>query len=179
MSLLRNKKTRPIVIVLSILAVIAVSMLGVTLSAYIKQINLFDGGWIGPKYFAFEIDSDSAAKSLAPGESVDYDFDVRNFNEEGTAQVDLHVSIEIGYPAQLAGTGVIKADLYHDGALLASDTGSGSLAVTGSTLPGGTDTTDRYTLTLTWQDMDMEYLGEIQSGEFDASDVNISVSAYQ
>ncbi len=179
MSLLRNKKTRPIVIVLSILALIAISMLGVTLSAYIKQINLFDGGWIGPKYFAFEIDSNSDTRSLAPGESVDYNFDVRNYNEEGTAQVNLHVSIEIEYPAQLAGTGVIRADLYHDGALLISDIGSGTVAVTGSTLPGGTQTTDRYTLTLTWQDMDMEYLGEIQSNTFEASDVNISVSAYQ
>ena len=50
MSLLLNKKYRPLVIVLSILAVIAISMLGVTLSAYIKQVNLFGDGWVGPKY---------------------------------------------------------------------------------------------------------------------------------
>lgn len=179
MLLLRNKKYKPIVIILSILAVIAVSMLGMTISAYVKQINLFSGGWVGPKYFAFEIDSSGETKSLAPGESVNYVFNVSNFNEEGAAQVDLHVSIEIEYPAQLAGTGVIKADLYKDGNLLKSDTGSGALAVTGSTLPGGTQTTDQYILKLTWQDMDMNYLGEIKGNEFDASDINISVSAYQ
>ena len=105
MSLPRNKKFRPLVAILSILAVIALSMLGVTLSAYIKQINLFGDGWVGPKYFAFEIDSTGDTKSMAPGESVDYVFHIRNYNEEGTSQVDLRVSIEIEYPGQLAGTG--------------------------------------------------------------------------
>jgi len=154
-------------------------MLGVTLSAYIKQVNLFDEGWVGPKYFAFEIDSTGDTKSMAPGESVDYVFHVRNYNEEGTSQVDLRVSIEIEYPGQLAGTGVIKAELYYDGALITSDTGSGTLASSGKTLPGGAQTNDVYTLKLTWLDSDLEYLGEIRENDFAVSDIKISVSGYQ
>ena len=179
MFLLRNKKARPIVIVLSILLVIAVSMLGVTLSSYVKQLSLFNSGWIGPKYFAFNIDSAGDTKSLAPGESVSYDFNVRNYDENGVSQVDLHVAIEIDYPGQLAGTGVIKAELFHGGDLITSDTGSGTLAAAGSTLPGGSEYADGYTLKLTWLESDMEYLGEIKANEFDVSDVQIRVSGYQ
>ncbi len=179
MYLLQNKKTRPYMVILSILALIALSMLGLTLSAYVKQVNLFDDGWVGPKYFAFELDGDTATKSLAPGNSVEYRFSVKNYNQDGTAQVDLRVSIEIKFPEKLAGTGTIKAELYHGEDLLASDLGSGTLAATGSTLPGGTQTSDAYTLRLTWQDMDMEYLGTIKLEEFEVSDIEFNVSAYQ
>jgi hypothetical protein len=175
----RKRLLRPLIVILSLLAVIAVSMLSVTLSAYVKELQLFNGGWVGPKYFAFNIDSDGSTKSLAPGESVSYNFSVCNFDGSGVAQVPLHVSIEIAYPPQLAGTGVIRADLYHGGTQLASDTGSGSLAVTGVTLPANSATTDSYTLTLTWLDSDMVFLGDRVNESFDPSTINISVSGYQ
>jgi len=170
---------KPLIVVLSLLAVIAVSMLSVTLSAYVKELQLFGSGWVGPKYFAFDIDSDGSTKNLAPGESVSYDFNVSNFDDSGVAQVPLHVSIEIDYPAQLAGTGSIQADLYHGGSLLASDTGTGSLAATGETLPANSATTDSYTLSLTWIDSDMVMLGDMVNETFDPSTINIKVSAYQ
>ena len=88
--------------------------------------------------FAFEVDSTGDTKSMAPGESGDYIFYVRNYDDDGTAQVDLRVSIEIEYPSQLAGTGVIKAELFYEGTLISTDTGSGTLASSGKILPGGT-----------------------------------------
>ena len=179
MSPSKKKILKPVFVVLSLLAVLAVSMLGITLSAYVKEVQLFGSGWLGPKYFAFDIDSNGEARSLAPGGSVDYNFTVRNHDGAGVSQVPLHVSIEISYPEQLAGTGVIQADLYREGSMLASDTGSGSLAVTGATLPAGTATTDGYTLKLTWLDMDMDLLGEMVDNNFEPSDVNIRVSGYQ
>lgn len=175
----RNRLLKLVIVVLSLLAVIAVSMLSVTLSAYVKELQLFGGGWVGPKYFAFDIGNDAGTKSLAPGETVSYDFSVSNFDGNGVAQVPLHVSIEIAYPAQLAGTGAIRADLYHGGSLLASDTGSGSLAATGETLPANSATTDSYTLSLTWIDSDMTLLGDKVGETFDPSTISISVSGYQ
>ena len=179
MSPKRPKIVRFFIATLSLFAVIAVSMLTVTLSAYVKQVQLFGDGWLGPKYFAFDIDSNGETKSLAPGEAISYDFFVRNFDGDGVAQIPLHVAIEIEYPAQLAGTGLIQADLYHDESKLASDAGSGTLAVTGATLPAGSATTDTYTLKLTWVDSDLEYLGDLVSESFDPSTINITVSGYQ
>ncbi|MFH0793667.1 MAG: hypothetical protein ABIG45_00520 [Bacillota bacterium] len=175
----RKKHVKPLLAVLSLLAVIAISMLGITLSAYVKELQLFSNGWLGPKYFAFETQSDGSTKSLAPGESVTYDFTVCNHDGNGVSQVPLHVSIEIDYPGQLAGSGAIQAELLREGSLLASDQGTGSLAVTGATLPAGTATTDHYTLKLTWVDSDMVYLGELKSTEFDPSVISIRVSGYQ
>ena len=179
MSPKRSKLWKSIMVILGLMAVIAVSMLTVTLSSYVKQLELFGGGWMGPKYFAFDVDSNGSAQDLAPGESVSYDFDVRNFDDNGVTQVPLHVAIEIDYPVQLADTGTIQADLYQSGSLLASDSGSGTLAATGSSMPANTATTDTYTLTLTWVDSDLVALGEQVSTIFDPSDINIRVSGYQ
>lgn len=179
MSPKRSRFRKPLIVVLSFLAVISVSMLGVTLSSYVKQLQLFGEGWVGPKYFAFEVDSSGTQQSLAPGETVTYDFTVSNYDGQGVAQVPLHVSIEIDYPTQLAGTGAILAELYYNGTVLASDTGSGFLTAAGSTMPANTATTDTYSLKLTWQNADMVLLGDIQSTLFDPSSINIRVSGYQ
>lgn len=170
---------KPLVVLLTLLAIIAASMLSVTLSAYVKTLPFFGDGWVGPKYFAFDIHSDGETKSLAPGESISYDFSVYNHNDNGVAQIPLHISIEIHYPQQLAGAGTIRAELFREGASLATDTGSGVLAVMGKTLPAGVATTDVYTLTLTWLDTDTAYLTEIRDADFDPSKITISVSAYQ
>jgi hypothetical protein len=156
-----------------------VSMLGITLSSYVKQLQLFGEGWVGPKYFAFEVDSNSSQKSLAPGETVTYDISVSNHDNQGVAQIPLHVSIEIEYPTQLAGTGAILAELYYNGTVLASDTGTGLLTAVGATMPANTSTTDIYSLKLTWQNADMVLLGDIQSTIFDPSSIDIRVSGYQ
>lgn len=164
---------------LTLLAVLAVSVFGFTLATYVKEIHLFDGGWIGPKRYAFEVGSVSGNQSLAPGETAAYTFTVTNANAAGVAQIPLQVSIEIGYPAQLAGTGSIKAQLYRDGALLAATTGTGALAATGATLPANQQTTDTYTLKLTWQDADLAYLSGVKTVAFDPSQLQIRVSGYQ
>ncbi len=175
----RNKIWKALMVVLSLMAMIAVSMLGVTMSSYVKELQLFGDGWMGPKYFAFDMDSSGDMQDLAPGETVDYDFSVRNFDNNGVTQVPLHVAIEIDYPAQLAGTGVIQSELLQGGSALASDLGNGKLAATGSTMPANTATTDTYTLSLTWLDSDLQLLGDMVSTVFDPSDINIRVSAYQ
>jgi hypothetical protein len=179
MSPKHGKLMKSLMVVLSLMAIIAVSMLSVTLSSYVKQLQLFGDGWMGPKYFAFDVDSVGNAQNLAPGETVSYDFDVRNFDDNGVTQVPLHVAIEIDYPVQLADTGVIQADLYQSGSHLASDSGSGTLAATGATMPANSATTDTYTLTLTWLDSDLTYLGDNVSTVFDPSDISIRVSGYQ
>jgi len=170
---------KALIVILSIVALLAISMLTVTISAYVKELNLFNSGWIGPKYFSFNLESSDSTKKLAPGESAEYRFTVSNNDSSGVSQVPLHVSIEIDYPAQLAGTGSILAELYLDGSVLASDTGSGFLAVMGATLPGGEATTDTYTLKLTWLDTDLKALGVMVDEDFEPSDINIRVSGYQ
>ena len=170
---------KPLVVLLSLLAIIAVSMLTITVSAYVKTLPFFGDGWVGPKYFSFNIQSNGETKALAPSETISYDFNVYNHNENGVAQIPLHISIEIHYPSQLAGTGTIQAKLFRGGTLLASDDGSGVLAVMGNTLPASVATTDVYTLTLTWLDTDMTYLSEMRDDAFDPSKIVISVSAYQ
>lgn len=179
MSPKRNRFRKPLIVVLGFLAVISVSMLGVTLSSYVKQLQLFGDGWVGPKYFAFEVDSSGTQQGLAPGETVTYNFTVSNHDSSGVAQVPLHVSIEIDYPAQLAGTGAILAELYYNGTVLASDAGTGLLTAAGATMPANTATTDTYSLKLTWQNADMVLLGDIQSTIFDPSSISIRVSGYQ
>ena len=166
-------------IFLALLAVLAVSVFGFTLATYVKEVRLFDGGWIGPKRYAFEVGSVSGNQSLAPGETATYDFTVTNANATGVAQVPLQVSIEIGYPTQLAGTGTIQAQLYRAGTLLAATTGTGTLAATGATLPANTQTTDTYTLKLTWQNADINYLSGVKTVVFDPSQLQIRVSGYQ
>ena len=104
---------------------------------------------MGPKYFAFDVDSNGSAQDLAPGESVSYDFDVRNFDDNGVTQVPLHVAIEIDYPRTAWRTRALYRRICIKAAsLLASDSGSGTLAATGSSMPANTATTDTYTLTL-------------------------------
>ena len=58
---------KEIIVVLSLLTMIAVSMLGVTLSSYVKELQLFGSGWLGPKYFAFELDSDGGNEKPCAG----------------------------------------------------------------------------------------------------------------
>lgn len=179
MSPKRNKIWKALMVILSLMAIIAVSMLGVTLSSYVKELQLFGDGWMGPKYFAFDMDSGGEMENLAPGETVTHDFSIRNFDDNGVTQVPLHVAIEIDYPAQLAGTGTIRAELLQGGTVLATDLGNGTLAATGATMPANSATTDTYTLSLTWLDSDLVILGDMVSMVFDPSDVSIRVSAYQ
>ena len=175
----KKKNRKPLLVVLGLMALIAVSMLGFTLSSYVKQLQLFGEGWVGPKYFAFDVDSSAGAQRLAPGETAAYEFSVRNHDGNGVAQVPLHVSIEINYPVQLANTGSIYAELIHDGSVIASGSGSGTLAATGETLPANSATTDTYTLALTWENADMVYLGDHKDTVFDQSSIDIRVSGYQ
>ncbi len=165
-------------IVLTLILLIAVSMFGFTLSTYVRQINLFSSGWVGPKYFAFELGNSVSSRDLEPGGSVSYPFTVSNFNDGGTAQVDLDVSITITFPTQLADTGTVRASLSRDGQTLATSE-SGTLSCAGATLPRNEQTTHTYTLTLTWLDADMTYLSDKTAQTFDASHIGVSVSAYQ
>ncbi len=174
-----RRRGRPLLVILALLAVLAASMLGVTFSAYVRELNLFGSGWVGPKYFAFEAAAATANQTLAPGASVNYAFTVRNDDGGGVAQVPLHVSIEITYPAQLAGTGAIQAELLRGGAVLASSTGTGTLSAAGATLPAGTATADAYTLRLTWQNADLALLGGMKDTPFDPSSITVRVSGYQ
>ena len=169
---------KPLKAILALILMIAVSLSGVTLGAYVKEIGLFTGAGVGPKYYAFEVDGVSGSKSVAPGESVSYPFTVRNHNGGGTAQVPLHVAIAISFPPSLAGTGKVTATLACNGAVLASSD-TGTLECGGLDLASGVDDTDQYTLTLAWTGADMGLLGGMKETVFDPSMINIRVSGYQ
>jgi hypothetical protein len=164
--------------VLALILLIAVSMAGFTLGAYVRQVKLFNSGWIGPKYFAFEIANSVSHRDLQPGASVSYPFTVTNHNSGGTAQVDLQVTISISYPTSLAGTGTVRATLTSGGQTLATSE-SGTLEATGTTLPANVQTTGEYTLTLTWLNADLTYLSDKTTQAFDDSQIHVSVSGYQ
>lgn len=167
---------------LSILVLLAlalsVSLLGVTLAAYVKQINLYSSGWVGPKYFAFTAEGGGQQKSIQPGESVSYDFTVSNHDSGGTAQIALHTAISITFPTNLAETGKLKGELRSGGTLLASSD-TGSIECTGNTLTAAAADSDTYTLTLTWTGADMALLGGMKEAQIDPSRITIRVSAYQ
>ena len=168
----------PLRIILAFVLLIAASLLGSTLASYVKEAGLFGGGWVGPKYYAFEVDSTGGKSSLSPGESAVYAFTVRNHNTGGVSQVPLKVLIHVTYPQTLAGTGRVLAELRYGDALIASSD-SGTLECAGIELAANTQDTDSYTLTLTWLDADMALLGEIAQSAFDPAAVSIRVSGYQ
>ena len=171
-----NSKRAKILLAIALLVIAAWT--GTTLAAYVKQTGLFSGGWVGPKYYAFEVESSFGHTSLAPGESASYPFVVRNYNDGGTAQVPLKVLISLDYPQSLAGTGKLRADLYGGNTLLrSSDTGT--LEAAGFDLAANVEETHNYTVTLTWVDADIALLGGMTQESFDPQAISIRVSGYQ
>ena len=171
----RSKRVK---ILLAIALLVIAAWTGTTLSAYVKESALFPSGWVGPKYYAFEVDSSAGHTSLAPGESTSYAFTVKNYNSGGTAQVPLKVLINISYPPSLAGTGKLRADLFSGSTLLrSSDTGT--LESAGFDLAANVQETHNYTVTLTWVDADMALLGGMTQESFDPQAISIRVSGYQ
>ena len=171
----RSKRVK---ILLAIALLVIAAWTGTTLSAYVKESALFPSGWVGPKYYAFEVDSSAGHTSLAPGESTSYAFTVKNYNSGGTAQVPLKVLINISYPPSLAGTGKLRADLYGGNTLLrSSDTGT--LEAAGLDLAANVQETQNYTIKLTWVDADMALLGGIKGQPFDPQAISVRVSGYQ
>lgn len=165
-------------IILAMILLIISAWTGTTLAAYVKQAGLFSSGWVGPKYYAFEVESALGHTSLAPGESASYAFSVRNYNSGGTAQVPLKVLISISYPSSLAGTGKLRADLYGGSTLLrSSDTGT--LEAAGFDLAANVQETQNYKVTLTWVDADIALLGGMTQESFDPQAISIRVSGYQ
>ena len=171
----RSKRVK---ILLAIALLVIAALTGTTLAAYVKQTGLFSGGWVGPKYYAFEVDSSAGRTSLAPGESTSYAFTVKNYNSGGTAQVPLKVLINISYPPSLAGTGKLRADLYGGDTLLrSSDTGT--LEAAGLDLAANVQETHHYMIKLTWVDADMALLGGKKEEIFTAQAISVRVSGYQ
>lgn len=171
----RSKRVK---ILLAIALLIIAGWTGTTLAAYVKQTGLFSSGWVGPKYYAFEVESSAGRTSLAPGESTSYAFTVRNYNSGGTAQVPLKVLISLTYPPSLAGTGKLRADLYGGSTLLrSSDTGT--LEAAGFDLSANVQETHNYKVTLTWVDADITLLGSLNGEHIDPQAISIRVSGYQ
>ena len=170
--------SKPLKVILILALLIAASLLGTTLASYVKEAGLFGGGWVGPKYYAFEVDSSGGQNSLSPGESTVYSFTVKNHNNGGVAQVPLNVLIHVTYPATLAGTGRVQAVLRSGDSLIGSSD-SGTLECSGIELAANTKETDSYTLTLTWLDADMALLGGMTESAFNPAAISIRVSGYQ
>ena len=171
----RSKRLK---ILLAMVLLVISAWTGTTLAAYVKESALFSSGWVGPKYYAFEVESSFGQTSLAPGESTSYAFTVKNYNSGGTAQVPLKVLINISYPPSLAGTGKLRADLYSGSTLLrSSDTGT--LESAGIDLAANVQETQNYTIKLTWVDADMALLGGIKGQPFDPQAITVRVSGYQ
>lgn len=165
-------------VLLLLALLLAVSIFGVTLASYVKEASLFNQGWVGPKYYAFEVESGSGPEALAPGESTVYHFTVRNYNDGGTAQVPLKVLIHVTFPTTLAGTGRIEA-VIRTGDQVLGTSESGILECAGLELAGNTPDTDSYSLTLTWLDADIILLGGQTQDIFEPSSVSVRVSGYQ
>ena len=164
--------------ILALALVLAVSLLGTTLASYVKEAGLFGNGWVGPKYYAFEVESSGDRHALAPGESAAYAFTVKNYNSGGFAQVPLNVLVHATYPSALAGTGRVLAELRQGGTVLGSSD-SGTLECPGAVLSANSEDSDSYTLVLTWLDADMALLGSMKDSAFEPQGVNIRVSGYQ
>ena len=165
-------------VLLLLALVLSLSLLGFSLAVYVKEISLYQNGWVGPKYFAFTAEGFDQQKSIQPGGSVSFSFSVSNHDAGGTAQVALRTAFSITFPASLAGTGRLRAQLYS-GSTLLSASETGTLECNGNTLPAAADDSDTYTLTLTWLDADLGLLGGLVSTPIDPSQISVRVSAYQ
>lgn len=174
----RFSLTRRVKAVLLMACLLSASVFGLSLAAYAKEVGLFNAGWVGPKYYAFEVDYEPQEHKLAPGESTDYLFTVKNHNAGGEAQVPLKVAIAVTYPTNLGGTGYIQAELKQGETSLGSSD-NGTLSCSGRELAANERDSDQYTLTLTWQDADTEFLGSRKSEVFEPSQIKILVSGFQ
>lgn len=165
-------------VILALAALIMAGFAGAALASYVKQMDLFASGAVGPKYYAFEVASSSSHTSLAPGESADYNFTVKNYNAGGISQVPLHVLISLSFPKDLAGTGRIQADLIGEGQFLqSSDTGV--IECAGLPLAAASQETHHYTLRLSWLEADISLLGGLTERGWDPQAISIRVSGYQ
>lgn len=169
---------RPLKVILVLILLLAASLLATTLASYVREASLFANGWVGPKYYAFEVESTGSRESIMPGASADYTFTVKNHHNGGVAQVPLKVLIHAAYPKTLLGTGRVVAQL-RCGDTLLSSSDSGILECSGMELTADTMDSDSYTLTLTWLDADMTLLSEIAHSTFDPCAISIRVSGYQ
>lgn len=173
-----KRRPRGLTALLMLVLLAAAGWSGTALAAYAKQSNLFGSGWVGPKYYAFEVESSAGGVKLAPGEGASYPFTVKNFNSGGTAQIPLKVLIKVDYPATLAGTGKVWAEL-HSGSTLLKKTDSGKLEYAGLDMAAGIKETHSYTLTLTWLDADISLLSGAEEDGLGTGAVSIIVSGYQ
>ena len=173
-----KRRPRGLTALLVLVLLAAAGWSGTALAAYVKQNSLFGSGWVGPKYYAFEVESSVEGVKLAPGESANYPFTVKNFNSGGTAQVPLKVLIEIKYPKALVGTGSVWAEL-HSGSTLLKRTDTGKLECAGLEMAANIKETHSYTLTLTWLDADISLLSGIEESTLKPGAVSISISGYQ
>jgi len=165
-------------VLLVLVLVLSLSLLGVTLASYVKEIKLYGEGWVGPKYFTFMADGSGQQKSLQPGGTISYDFTVSNFDAGGVAQIPLNTSIAITIPNSMASTGKLMGELRLGNTILASSF-AGSTECNGNTLTAAIKDSDTYTLTITWLDADLALLGGKTSTPFDPSQITVRVSAYQ
>lgn len=164
--------------ILILALLLAGSVFGFTLASYIKEASLFGQGWVGPKYYAFEVESSNRPEAIAPGESTVYHFTVRNYNDGGTAQVPLKVLIRATFPTALAGTGKVVA-VIRTGDQVLGTSETGTLECNGLELSPNTPDTDSYTLTLSWMDADIDLLSGQKGTVIDPLAVSIRVSGYQ
>ncbi len=169
-------KPTKVVFVLALLVI--VSLFGGTMGIYSKQLPISGDSQIGPKNFAFEAAASITDQSVEPGGSASYEFTVSNFNGSGTAEVALQTYATVYFPGSLVGTGRVLAQLYYEGALLGSSD-TGTLYCSGATLPANEQTTDTYTLTLSWLDADMAVLGDSKWQTITPSQVHINMAGYQ
>ena len=174
----RYKLGKPLKIILMLVVLLVLSMMGAALAAYAKDVTLFSTGWVGPKYYAFEVENELKRQSLAPEERAVYTFTVKNYNDGGTAQVPLKVAILVTCPVDLAQTGKVFAELTYDNSVLGSSD-KGKIECSGREMAANVKQSDRYTLTLTWLDADTALLGTMTSAVFEPSNINIRVSGYQ
>lgn len=174
------KKT---VVVLALMLVMASSLAASTLAMYTTSIDDLADGSVVAKEFIFlgeGTDSFSHGIKIAPKETVDWQFSVKNYDGSLVTETDLYYKLTFNVQAMAGKTAIqplVVSVLDSDGTVLNSVTGTGTFDVTGAFPMSPSGQSEGYTVKIYWpsdDSTDIDYAG----GSFGTT-VNVDAAASQ
>ncbi len=158
-----KKKLLLVVLALAILT----SLTAGTLAVYTKTIE--KTATVEAKQFAFSVEGSvedgSEVISLAPTESMDYNFSITNVENGAVAEIPLEYTTTIDYSKAIASIPDLEVKLYKDGSEFGDASVPGKITFTAQS-DAGTTFLGEYKITFKWAD---DGDGETQVSQTDVS----------
>lgn len=151
---------KKVLMISALVMMIVVSMVSGTLALYTTTVDPFSGSVVAKEFVLLSEGNVDFATDLgiAPSETQEKIFTVKNFSGTATTEVKMSVNITLGFAGKSINHQILPltVEVYDDTTLLASadigtlTNGIGTLTINNVSLPANTATTKTYTVKFTW-----------------------------